>query len=207
MTNELTYSELVAPCIERINKLWGIHEPEDQCAANPVRCLAFLVDRRYVEDEGVEWRLGVSFGGNPFLPNVPRGFVPPPILPGRFIFGIHLVGTKDNKITLFDQFSDARQASDSLTIDEAIVLGRSILREMSDVQYARDLVSNANHPARIQISDRWQIYDFEVMPGEGFETEEERQAIKDSASSDYDKRWMAFFTPYSEKVANSHKKS
>ena len=187
--------------------MWVVHEPEDENAENPVRCLAFLVDRRYVEDEGVELRLGVSFGGNPFLPNVPRGFVPPPILPGKFIFGIHLVGTKDNKITLFDQFSDARQASDSLTIDEAIVLGRSILREMSDVQYALDVTSKANRAERIQISDRWQIYDFAVMPGEGFETEEERRAIEASAGSDSWKRWKGIFTPWEQKVANSHKKS
>ena len=127
-------------------------------------------------------------------------------MPGKFIFGIHLVGTRDNKITLFDQFSDARRASDSLTIDEAILVGRSILREMPDVEYARVLPSNANDPARIQVSDRWQIYDFEVMPGEGFETEEERRAIEASVGSDYWKRWKAMFTPYEQRTA-SHKKS
>ena len=164
MASELTKSDRVAACIERINEFWYLHEPEDENAKNPVRCQMFVVDRRYVKDGEVELRLGISFGGNPFLPDMPRGFVPPPILPGKFIFGIHRVGTNGDQISLYDQFTDARQASDSLTIEGAIETARSILREMSDSEYARYMGSSANDPKKIQLSDRWLIEHFEILP-------------------------------------------
>jgi hypothetical protein len=168
MATDLTNSERVAACIERINELWGLHEPENENAKDPVRCQLFVVDRRWVplDMTDVELRLGISFGGNPFLPDVPRGFVPPPILPGKYIFGIHVVGTKDHQITLYDQFSDARQASDSITLEEAWEHAKSILQKMSDSEYASFASENPRNPGRVQSSGRWLIEDFEVLPGE-----------------------------------------
>ena len=56
-------------------------------------------------------------------------------------------------------------------------------------------------------SSKLLLEDLEVMLGEGFETEEERQAIMDNSGSDYWRRWKALFTPYEQKDPNSRKKS
>ena len=61
--------------IKRINDLWGLHNPSGTAPADIDRCLAFAVDGRYVEQDGVRYRLGVSFGGNPFTPADAAGFV------------------------------------------------------------------------------------------------------------------------------------
>ena len=65
--------------IERINQLWGIHEHRGPDAAGEGRCLAFAVGRRYLEiedHEGLQFRLGVSFGHNPFTPEMAASFMP-----------------------------------------------------------------------------------------------------------------------------------
>lgn len=154
--------------ITRINELWSLHGPKDQKAKDSVLCQLFVVDRRFVAtDMGeIELRLGISFGGNPFSPDVPRGFLPPPVLPGKFIFGIHVVGTKGQQIGLCDKFMDARQAPDSITLEEAWKEANAILQAMSDSEYARLVSEDPRNPGPLQLSERWQIEDFEVVSAE-----------------------------------------
>jgi hypothetical protein len=166
MTGELSRDARIEECIKRINELWYLHEPEDENAHDPVLCLAFVVDRRYVDDAGLELRLGVSFGGNPFLPNVPRGFVPPPILPGKYIFGIHLVGTRGDKIALYDRWYDARPAADNQTVESVFEVATSILRDIPDAEYAMGVSSTPRNPGNLQLSGQWLVEDFEIVPGE-----------------------------------------
>ena len=78
--------------LERINTFWRLHglKWEADCGA----CELFAIDRRFVEggDEWT-WRLGVSFGRNPFLRNKRRGVVRSLDRRRRFAFGLHVVCT------------------------------------------------------------------------------------------------------------------
>lgn len=216
MTTELSNSARLAACIERINEMWELHKPYPEPYEGAILCLAFAISSQYVEAEGIEWRLGVSYGGNPCPPELApsphlereRPFVMWPDQPGKFIFGIHVIGTQGNKISIFDNWYDSRKAEDNLTSEQALQVANIILEGIPDSYYAKHAApGRKDDHHEVKRSSKLLLEDLEVMFGEGFETEEERQAIKDSASSDYDKRWMAFFTPYSEKFANSHKKS
>jgi hypothetical protein len=166
MASHLSKTAGVAAWIERINELWRLHEPENEHADSPGPCQFFVVDRRYVKGRNeLEWRLGVSFGGDPVLPTRPRGLASPPILPGKFIFGIHLVGILGNQISLFDEWVDDRQASNRLATEEAFEMAKTILRDMSDREYAGRVSENPHNPEPLRLSDRWLIEDFEVLRG------------------------------------------
>jgi hypothetical protein len=82
-----------------------------------------------------------------------------------FIFGIHLVGTFGNQISLFDEWLDDRQASNGMTTEDAFEMAKSILREMSDREYASRVSENPCNPELLHSSDRWLIEDFEVLRG------------------------------------------
>ena len=100
--------------IDRINQLWGLHEPEDEELRTQSRCLAFAIDRRDIDSpEGVEMRVGVSFGPPVVGPETKQGFFPIPVQPGQFVFGVHLIGTKGNQLTLYDRWKDALAAGPS----------------------------------------------------------------------------------------------
>ena len=152
--------------VGRANEVWRLHEPEDKSSENPALCQLFLVDRRFVEEDGLEMRLAISFGGNPFLRDVPRGFLPPPILPGKFIFGIHIVGTKGRQIAMYDQWADAREAAGCETIGRAFEIAEAILSGMSDAEYANRACSELDGPCNVQLSDQRQVEDFEIVAGE-----------------------------------------
>jgi hypothetical protein len=166
MASQVSKSDLVQSCLMRINDFWRLHEPEDKTKQNVVRCLAFVLDRRFVEEDELEMRLGVSFGGNPFLPNVPRGFLPPPVRPGEYIFGIHVIGTKGNQVALFDQWFDAREAGKCKTLEEAVEVANAILGEISNDHYVRDVCSDPEDAGTVQHSSRWLIEMFEIVNGE-----------------------------------------
>jgi hypothetical protein len=166
MASQLPKSDPVQACLKRINDFWRLHEPEDKTKENPVRCLAFVLDRRFVEEDELEMRLGVSFGGNPFLPNVPRGFLPPPVRQGEFIFGIHVIGTKGNQVALFDQWFDAREAGKCKTVEEAVEVANAILGEISDDHYLMKVCSDPEGVGAVQNSNRWLIEKFEIVNGE-----------------------------------------
>ena len=65
--------------LDRVDELWAIHTYACNLEAEVQHgCLALIVDPRYVKYCGFESRLAVSFGKNPFSPEMVSGFVPPP---------------------------------------------------------------------------------------------------------------------------------
>ena len=159
-------TEKVKMFINNINERWELHKPEDEGKQMVALCLAFVVDRRFAQEDGLEMRLAVSFGGNPFSRNAPRGFLPPPVRPGKFVFGIHVVGTKGKQIALYDQWFDARAAEECETAEEADAIANAILREISDSQYVMDVCSDPEEAGAVQESTNWPVEEFEVVSGE-----------------------------------------
>jgi hypothetical protein len=88
------------------------------------------------------------------------------ILPGKFIFGIHVFGTKGNKIGLYDQWFNARQARDTLTIEAAVEIAKWILRETSNSEYTRHVSSWPQELGIVQLSDERSIDAFEIVPSD-----------------------------------------
>jgi hypothetical protein len=157
--------------LDRINELWGIHEHHGREATGDERCLAFAVGRRYLELEdnaGIQYRLGVSFGHNPFTPEMATGFVPPPVLPGRFVFGLHLIGIKGNQVALYDQWVDAREAGDCEDPEQAIHLARSIADSMPDEEYLVNVRESRDDKGPLRISDLHLLEELEIVDGEAF---------------------------------------
>jgi hypothetical protein len=154
--------------IDRINELWGLHEPQDEELKTEGRCLAFVIDPRYVEQEGVEMRLGVSFGHNVVTPQTRQGFLGIPAYPGEFVFGIHGIGTKGNQLTLYDRWYDARQAGDCTDAMQGEERACAILESMSDDDYFKHVREAQEDKRLLKVSDRYLLEDFEVVEGEAW---------------------------------------
>src|SRR5262245_51680067 len=90
--------------LERINELWNLHAGLEAATGTEGRCLAFAIDRRHLDRDGVEMRLGVSFGHNPSPARTKKGSLPISAPPSKFVFGIHLVGTKGNQLAIYDKW-------------------------------------------------------------------------------------------------------
>jgi hypothetical protein len=160
-----TLSDRRQAALARIDELWWLHEHRDPNARTDGRCTAFVVDSRFVKEDDIELRLAVSYGDNPFTEEMNCGFVPPPVCPGTHVFGIHVVGTRDSLITLFDQWYDAREATGHETPEAVESRAREILASISDTEYANSTASfNGQHELR-RTPDR-SIEDFEILPGE-----------------------------------------
>ena len=140
-------------------------------ATGDERCLAFAVGRRYLEiedHEGLQFRVGVSFGHNPFTPEMATGFVPPPVLPGRFVFGLHLIANKGHQLTIYDEWMDAREAGVCEDPEQALVLARSIVEAMPDEEYFGYVRESRDDKGPLKTSDLHLLEDFEVVQGEAF---------------------------------------
>jgi hypothetical protein len=75
--------------LEGIDAKWQLHQHADPKSGVDGHCIAFEVDPRYLIasfDSDVRVRLGISFGHNPFTPEMAIGFLPPPVLPGEYVF-------------------------------------------------------------------------------------------------------------------------
>lgn len=151
--------------LARIDELWWLHEHRDPNADTDGRCTAFVVDSRFVKENGIELRLAVSYGDNPFTPEMNCGFVPPPVHSGTHVFGIHMVGTRDSLITLFDQWYDAREATGQETPEAVESRAREILASISDAEYANSTASRKGQH-ELHRSPARSIEEFEVLPGE-----------------------------------------
>lgn len=152
--------------VERINDQWGTHERGDRTADTHTRCSAFVVDPRYVRaDDGEELRLGVSYGDNPFTEEMRGGFVPPPVLPGSHVYGIHVVGTRRDRIAMFDEWFDAREATGRETAAEVEARSRAILAGIPDGEYARVVAEDPSGGEVLRSADR-PIEAFEITSAE-----------------------------------------
>jgi hypothetical protein len=155
--------------IDRINQLWGLHEPEDEERKTEGRCLAFAIDRRYIDGpEGVEMRMGVSFGPPVVGPETKQGFLQIPVRTGQFVFGLHLLGTKGNQLTLYDKWMTALDAGGCTDAVQAGEKARAILDGTSDEEYLK-LVRDSKEDRRpLKVSSRYLLEDFEVVEGEAW---------------------------------------
>jgi hypothetical protein len=155
--------------IDRINQLWGLHEPEDEELKTEGRCLAFVIDRRYIDGgEGVEMRMGVSFGPPVVGPETKQGFIQIPVRPGQFVFGVHLIGTKGNHVTLYDRWSDALDAGGCTDAAQAEEKARAFLDGMSDEEYLKLVRDSKEDQRPLKVSSRYLLEDFEVVEGEAW---------------------------------------
>ena len=164
-------NERMTANLERIDELWGLHDLRGRSPVVDGRCLAFAVGRRYLEledHEGLQFRVGVSFGHNPFTPAMATGFVPPRVLPGRFVFGLHLIANKGHQLTIYDEWMDAREAGVCEDPEQALVLACSIVDEMPDEQYFGYVRESRDDKGPLKTSDLHLLEDFEVVQGEAF---------------------------------------
>jgi hypothetical protein len=151
--------------LDRMNDLWHLHDPEDGSGTG--RCLAFVLDRRYLDaDEGAEIRLAVSFGDNVVSPETEQGFLPIPVRPGRLAFGVHEVGISGDKLTVFDAWLDTIEAGDVTEPAEAVVRAQAILDGMADARYFTLLSDPKDDQRTLKVSERFRLDEFEiVVPG------------------------------------------
>jgi hypothetical protein len=148
--------------LRKIDEIWGLHAPVGK-AGSFAGCLAFVVDRRYVDEGGIELRLAVSFGENCFPVGEPKGFLTPGPMPGRYCFGIHLVGTRGGRIGLLDQWYDAREANGLEDPGRAEEAARAILAGISDDDYARDVSSLPHRQLAVAVSEPLPLDEYEMV--------------------------------------------
>lgn len=183
--NERTLSSL-----KRIDELWRLHEQKDAPADSEGRCVAFVIDSRYIDSpNGVQMRMAVSFGDNPMFPAskektrvVPwfdfsggpptsksrKKFYGQPFLTGQFVFGRHMVGIKGNRLTIYEKWQDGWLAGDCTDGAQGEERAREMLDSMSDADYLT-AVRGGNYPdATLKVSGPCLLEDFEVAEGEAF---------------------------------------
>jgi hypothetical protein len=155
--------------IERINELWKLHEPQDEGLTTEGRCLAFVIDRRYLDSsQGVGMRLGVSFGSPVVGPETEQGFLPIPGQPGSFVFGVHHIGTKGNELTVYDSWLNSLDAGDCTDANDAEKRARSILDSMSDEEYLGLVRESKEDKHQLKVSDMYLLEEFEVVQASAF---------------------------------------
>jgi hypothetical protein len=153
--------------LRKIDEIWKLHGPVGPSEPS-AGCLAFVVDRRHVEEDGIELRLAVSFGENLFPPGRPKGFLTPHPMPGKHCFGTHVVGTRGGRMGLLDQWYDAREAGGLEDPARAEEVARAILAGISDDDYARHVASVPRSRPPVTVSaplprDEYEIvHDFEL---------------------------------------------
>ncbi len=157
--------------MERISELWRIHDPRDGAASPGGRCLAFEIGQRYLEVEGragLQFRLGASFGHNPFTPTTAQGFLPPPVPPGKFVIGLHVVAHQGDQLTIYDQWVDAREAPECEDPEQMLDLACAVLESISDEKYLAYVRECASAEGPLEISGLYLLEDFEVAPPKAF---------------------------------------
>jgi len=156
--------------LNNIDELWAIHEHRDPATKIDGHCLAFAVDGRWLKadwDPDTKLRMGVSFGHNPFTPEMKTGFVPPPVRPGEFVFGLHLVATHARQLTLYDMWYDAREAGDCRDAALAFDRAAQILAAIPDDEYLL-MVSEKKCDGPLSGVDDATFGQLEVVRGEAF---------------------------------------
>jgi hypothetical protein len=151
--------------LRQINEVWHLHDAEKLPEAS-AGCLAFVVDRRAVDEHGIEFRLAVSFGENPFPPGKPKGFLTPHPMPGKHCFGVHIVGTRGGRMALFDQWYDAREADGLESPGQSEGPARAILAAISDEDYAGHVSPDLHAPLPVTVSELLPLDDYEMVHDE-----------------------------------------
>jgi hypothetical protein len=149
--NLITYAEFSSKWVENIlniSRMWSLD------------CLAFCVDNRYVGCDGVEYRLGISYGINTTSPRF--GFLAPDEQEGRNVFGIHCIGIKDGyKLCLLDRWYTSRPAGDYDRLEDAVKAAFETLAEISDEDYDR-WVRFSDTTGTLARSEKYLLDEFEI---------------------------------------------
>jgi hypothetical protein len=155
--------------VDEINRIWGIHDNRSKAEnAITTRCMALVVDSRYVAGSDFEYRLAVSFGGNPFSPEMATGFLPPPVKPGKLLFGLHNVGVCRKKITVLDEWIESFAAEECEAAEYVFRTAQAILDGISDEQYIKQCLPSDDGQQGVERSEVWLLDDLVVAPLEQF---------------------------------------
>lgn len=153
--------------LKRINELWELHRHRGPVASVSGQCLAFVMDGRYLESPawiGVRVRLAVSFGHNPFTPGM-KAVVPPPIVPGEFVLGLHSVAQRGHLLTVYDEWIAARPAGRCRSPVLARECATQFLASIDDSDYF-EMASEFVEDARIAGRDHPRFWSLEIVqPG------------------------------------------
>ena len=153
--------------LDRLNKLWAIHAHGlDPRAEVRSCCMALVVDPRYVMCDGFESRLAVSFGDNPFSPEMVTGFVPPPYKPGKYLFGLHNVGVSENQLTVYDLWMSSKPSIDCASPEYVLRTSERILAQVGDEEYRK--LCSCGERGDLQRSHIWLLEELEIVPVEHF---------------------------------------
>ena len=154
--------------LDRVDELWAIHTHGCDLEAEVQHgCLALIVDSRYVKYCGFESRLAVSFGKNPFSPEMVSGFVPPPYKPGEYLFGLHNVGVLGNQLSLYDMWMSSEQSTERVSSEYVLRTAERMLSQISDGEYHRHCSDEGNSGAP-ERSNVWLLEQMEIVPIEHF---------------------------------------
>src|SRR5262249_21387060 len=146
------------------NELWRLHWPKVKGLEPGGRCLAFVIDRRYLGPPSwVEMHLAVSFGHPVVGPVTEGGFLPLPVHPGEFVFGSHSVGIKGNQMTVYFSWRDALHAGGCTDPVEAEAKARAILDAISDEEYIAAFRTSNDDQLTLKASSRYLLEDLEIV--------------------------------------------
>ena len=150
--------------IERINELWRLHWPKAKGLKPGGRCLAFVIDRRYLDPPlAVEMHLAVSFGHPVVGPVREENYLRIPVHPGEFVYGLHTVGIKGNKMVVYFGWMDALDAGGCTDPVEAEAKARAILDAMSDDEYIAAVRMSNDDKRPLKASSCYLLEDLEIV--------------------------------------------
>ena len=131
-----------------INRKWDID------------CLAFCIDPRYIEIDGDQSRLAVSYGIN--YTEIRQGILAPSSQKGKTVFGIHNVVIQNGyKLNLCDKWIDSIEGENFDTLQEAVKKGFQILSEINNEEYLR-LVDFYGEKGAFGVSQRYFLDEFDI---------------------------------------------
>jgi hypothetical protein len=102
------------------------------------------VDDRYVvvaQLPDIQMRRAVSYGPN-ITKQLARDLLAPPVQEGDFVFGIHDIGTKGNRLAILDSWVGSEGARGVPNEAEILSQARDILASMDDEDYKKNVKEN-----------------------------------------------------------------
>lgn len=139
--------------ILNINKLWDID------------CLAFCIDPRYLEIDGDQSRLGISYGIN--YTEIRQGFLAPSSQKGKTVFGIHNVVIQNGyELNLVDMWTDSIVSDDFNSIQLAIERAYQLLSDINTERYSK-LVDFYGTKGDFGVSKKYLLDEFDICTNIG----------------------------------------
>jgi hypothetical protein len=102
------------------------------------------IDERYVvltHRPDIQMRLAVSYGPN-ITKDMSGGILPPPVQEAKFVFGVHQVGIKGNRLVILGGAQNPSDTRGRLSEARILTEGRRLLRRIEDEKY-KELVKES----------------------------------------------------------------